>query len=72
MLKYFILATDGEIGQVSELVGNSDFKLRYLLVDTGNWLPGRKVLLSTAWVSSVESGKEKNAVVNNLTVKVSG
>jgi len=68
MLSYSILATDGEIGEVSDvLVGDSDLKLRYLVIDTGSWLPGRKVLLSTAWLSSVEPGKE--AVVVNADKK---
>jgi hypothetical protein len=59
MLNYSILDTDGEIGTVSDvLVGDSDLKRRYLVIDTGGWLSGRKVLLSTAWLSSVEPGKE--------------
>ena len=54
MLDYSILATDGEIGHVSDiLLGESDLKVRYLVIDTGGWLSGRKVLLSTAWLSSV-------------------
>jgi uncharacterized protein YrrD len=68
MLNYSILATDGEIGTVSDvLVGDSDLKLRYLVIDTGGWLSGRKVLLSTAWLSSVEPGKE--TVVVNIEKK---
>jgi len=68
MLNYSILATDGEIGTVSDLlVGDSDLKLRYLVIDTGGWLSGRKVLLSTAWLSSVEPGKE--SVVVNMEKK---
>lgn len=68
MLSYSILATDGEIGQVSDvLVGDSDFKLRYLVIDTGSWLPGRKVLLSVTWISSVEPGK--GTVVVNIEKK---
>jgi hypothetical protein len=36
MLNYSILAMDGEIGTVSDvLVGDSDLKLRYLVIDTG-------------------------------------
>jgi hypothetical protein len=46
MLDYSILATDGEIGHVSDiLLGDSDLKVRYLVIDTGGWLSGRKVLL---------------------------
>ena len=63
-----IAATDGEIGTVGDvLVGDSDLKLRYLVIDTGGWLSGRKVLLSTAWLSSVEPGKE--TVVVNMEKK---
>jgi hypothetical protein len=39
MLDYSILATDGEIGHVSDiLLGDSDLKVRYLVIDTGGWL----------------------------------
>jgi hypothetical protein len=68
MLSYSILATDGEIGTVSDvLVADADLKLRYLVIDTGTWLPGRKVLLSTAWLSSVEPSR--NTVVVNIEKK---
>ena len=68
MLDYTILATDGEIGQVSDiLLGDSDLKARYVDVDTGGWLSGRKVLLSTAWLSAV--APRKQALVVNLTKK---
>ena len=64
MLKYSILATDGEIGQISDvLVGETDLKVRYLVIDTGGWLSGRSVLLSTAWISSVEPSL-RQVVVN--------
>jgi uncharacterized protein YrrD len=43
---YKIRAIDGEIGQVHEFYFDDlDWIFRYLVVDTGNWLPGRKVLL---------------------------
>ena len=68
MLDYTILATDGEIGQVSDiLLGDSDLKARYVVVETGHWLSGRKVLLSTAWLSAV--APRKQALVVNLTKK---
>ena len=41
--------------------------MRYLVIDTGGWLSGREVLLSTAWLSSVEPGKEM--VVVNIDKK---
>lgn len=42
-----ILATDGVIGTVDDfLFDDEDWTIRYLVVDTGGWLSGRKVLLS--------------------------
>jgi len=68
MLDYSILATDGEIGHVSDiLLGDSDLKVRYLVIDTGGWLAGRKVLLSTSWLSSVAPNKK--ALVVNMDQK---
>jgi PRC-barrel domain protein len=64
MLEYSILATNGEIGHITDiLLGDSDLKARYLVIDTGGWLSGRKVLLSTAWLTTV-SPERKMIVVN--------
>ncbi len=42
-----IVATDGEIGHVKEAYfDDQDWAIRYLVVDTGTWLPGRDVLIS--------------------------
>lgn len=44
---YHIGATDGEVGKVTDfLFDNTSWTIRYLVVETGNWLSGRKVLLS--------------------------
>ncbi|MEO6780275.1 MAG: PRC-barrel domain-containing protein [Bradyrhizobium sp.] len=43
---YSIEAKDGSIGTVSDfLFDDSSLKVRWLVVDTGNWLTGRKVLI---------------------------
>ena len=40
-------ATDGEIGQIKDFYfDDQNWTIRYLVVDTGGWLPGRKVLIS--------------------------
>ena len=68
LLNYKILATDGEIGGVSDIiVDDQEMKLRYLVIDTGTWLPGKKVVLSTAWISSVVP--ERETVVMNIETK---
>lgn len=44
---YHIHATDGEIGHVEDmLVEEADWSIRYLVVDTKNWWPGKRVLVS--------------------------
>jgi sporulation protein YlmC with PRC-barrel domain len=44
---YAIRATDGVIGKVDDLYfDDDDWAIRYLVVDTGSWLSGRKVLIS--------------------------
>jgi sporulation protein YlmC with PRC-barrel domain len=40
-------ASDGEIGRVSDFYfDDKNWAVRYVVVDTGSWLPGRKVLIS--------------------------
>lgn len=44
---YAIRATDGVIGEVDDFYfDDEDWGIRYLVVDTGTWLSGRKVLIS--------------------------
>lgn len=44
---YGLSAQDGDIGKVEDLLlDDRDWTLRYLVADTGNWLPGRLVILS--------------------------
>lgn len=52
--KYNIVARDGKIGQADDfVVATEDWVLRYLVVDTGTWLPGRKVLIALDWIEAI-------------------
>jgi sporulation protein YlmC with PRC-barrel domain len=52
---YHIQASDGEIGHVETfLVALADWSIRYLVVDTTNWWPGRKVLISPLSIRKIE------------------
>lgn len=52
---YGIRAKNGEIGHVEDFMITEDiWDIRYLLVDTRNWLPGKKVLISPKWVDSID------------------
>lgn len=44
---YHILATDGECGTIKDFLFDDESSIvRYLVIDTGGWLTGRKVLIS--------------------------
>jgi hypothetical protein len=57
---YGIHAKDGEIGHVEDfIIDDEEWAIRYVVVDTRNWLPGKKVLVSPRWVSRIAwSAKE--------------
>ena len=51
---YNLLALDGEIGHVDDfIVDDESWAIRYLVVATKNWWPGKKVLLSPKWIQSI-------------------
>lgn len=55
VIGYHIHASDGRLGHVEDFVLDDEmWKLRYLVVDTRDWLPGRKVLVTPMWVPLVE------------------
>ncbi len=57
--KFGIHAKDGSLGTVSDfLFDDSTWKVRWLVVDTGGWLTGRRVLLHPSAVISAEYGAE--------------
>ena len=44
---YVVKATDGDIGTVNQfLFSSGTWIIRYIVVDMGRWLPGRKVLIA--------------------------
>lgn len=51
---YSIAAHDGEIGHVKDfIVDTKTWTIRWLVIDTGSWIPGRNVLVSPTWADSV-------------------
>jgi len=57
---FHIQASDGEIGHVDDLfIGEESWRVRYLLVDTSNWIGGKSVLVATDVVETIdrEAGK---------------
>lgn len=57
---YYIEANDGDIGHVDDfLIDDESWTVRYLVIDTRNWWPGKKVLLSPQWVSDVSQADSR-------------
>jgi uncharacterized protein YrrD len=53
-----IVARDGMIGSVDDVYFDDErWAVRYLVVDTGDWLPGRKVLISPRSVMPIQQTK---------------
>jgi len=47
---YHIQAQDGRIGHIEDfIVDDEDWRVRYLVIDTRNWIPGRRVILAPDW-----------------------
>ena len=60
---YAIIATDGHLGTVSDfLFDDRTWQIRWLVVDTGDWLPGRKVLLPPSVLGHPDAGQHAFAV----------
>jgi hypothetical protein len=55
VIGYYVEGTDGTLGHIDDLLTDDHgWILRYLIVDTRNWLPGKKVMLPPAWVEGID------------------
>lgn len=63
---FAVAATDGDIGHVEDfLVDGDDWKVRYMVVDTVNWWPGKKTIVAPDWITDISWAER--AVAVNLT-----
>ena len=61
---HHVQAADGEIGHVEDfIIDDKTWAVRYLIIDTRNWWPGKKVLISPQWIERV-SWDELKVFVN--------
>ena len=57
---YYVEASDGDIGHVEDfVVDDRSWAIRYVAVDTRNWLPGKKVVISPEWLRSISWNDSK-------------
>jgi len=69
---YHIQAADGEFGHVSDfIIDAKSWTIRYMVVDTKNWWPGKKVLVSPMWIERINWSDSKVFVsLSRETIKL--
>jgi hypothetical protein len=61
--KYELRARDGKIGHVRDFFfDEQQWRVRYLIVDTGTWLESREVLISPVAIRQIDAGEETISV----------
>jgi hypothetical protein len=68
---YHLVALDGEIGHVDDfIIDDETWAIRYLVVATKNWWPGKKVLISPKWIENVSWEEREVAIgLSRETIK---
>jgi hypothetical protein len=60
VMGYHVQAVEGLAGYVDDFVISSEsWVIRYIIADTGGWLPGKKVQFAPQWVSKVNWAEHK-------------
>jgi len=63
VLDYGIQATDGELGHVKDFILDDEhWNVRYMVVDTRNWLPGKTVLVDPQWICDISWSNQTASV----------
>jgi len=55
VIGYRLVAADGDVGDVAEMIfDDKKWRLKYFVIDTGHFFPGRKVLIPVELVNGIE------------------
>lgn len=73
ILGYRIEAVDGALGEAEDfLIDDEGWAIRYMVVDTKTWKPGREVLIPPEWIEDVSWGARRIHVkISRQKVKTS-
>jgi sporulation protein YlmC with PRC-barrel domain len=64
---YNIMATDGIIGEVKDfIVNDANWRIKFLVVDTGHWLPGKKVIISPKLIDEIDWATSEVSVKTSI------
>jgi hypothetical protein len=56
VMNYHIQTLDGELGHVEDFAfGLPDWRIKYMILDTRNWLPGRKLAIPPEWITEIDA-----------------
>jgi hypothetical protein len=57
---YHVQAGDGQIGHIEDfIIDDKNWAIRYLIIDTHNWLPGKRFLISPQWIDDISWSEGK-------------
>jgi len=57
---HHVQAADGEIGHVEDfIIDDETWAIRYLIINTKNWWPGKHVLIAPQWIDRVSWSESK-------------
>jgi hypothetical protein len=55
VIGYTVEGQDGELGQVADFIlDDANWTIRYMVLDTGSILKGKKVLIAPQWIDEIE------------------
>jgi hypothetical protein len=70
MTGYHIQTIDGELGHVEDFIfDDQTWAIRYLVIDTRNWWPGKKVLVLPKWIDRI-SWSESKLFINRPVIAI--
>jgi len=57
---FYVETRDGEIGHIDDfIIDDETWTLKFVVIDTRNWLPAKKVLVDIAWIESLSWDDDK-------------
>jgi hypothetical protein len=63
VIGYHVEGRDGEIGTVNDLIADDrEWIIQYMVVDTGEWLSGKNILISPYWIERISWEETKVCV----------
>src|SRR5690606_7315185 len=51
--RFVIHAIDGEFGKVDDFLADDNWRIRFMVIDTGNWFSGKRVLMAPRWINKI-------------------